>query len=128
MNNNEPINMTSPKKTPAAPPEKAEQYDRLIASVPEIERKGAANPYTSLNGNMFSYLHFSGLMALRLSPSDRLAFLEKYQTKLFEAYGIVQKEYVTVPEHLLENTDELRPYLLMSLEYAKSLKPKPTKK
>ena len=120
--------MASSKKTPAAPPEKAEQYDRLIATVPEIERKGAANPYTSLNGNMFSYLHSSGLMALRLAPTERSAFLEKYQTKLFEAYGIVQKEYVTVPEYLLKNTDELRPYLLLSLEYVKSLKSKPTTK
>jgi len=27
-------------------------YERLVASVPGLERKGAANPYTALNGNM----------------------------------------------------------------------------
>jgi hypothetical protein len=32
-------------------------YDKLIATIPEIERKGDANPYTSLNGNMFTLLH-----------------------------------------------------------------------
>ncbi|HTQ10134.1 MAG TPA: hypothetical protein VMI31_08700 [Fimbriimonadaceae bacterium] len=112
----------------AAPAEKAEQYDRLVASIPEIERKGAANPYTAVNGNMFSYLHPSGLMALRLPESDRSQFLATYSSKLFEAYGIVQKEYVTVPEELLANTEELRPYLEKGFAYAKSLRPKPSRK
>jgi hypothetical protein len=40
-------------------------YDKLIATIPEIERKGDANPYTSLNGNMFTLLHQSKL-AIRL--------------------------------------------------------------
>lgn len=31
-------------------------YDKLIATIPEIESKGDANPYTSLNGNMFTLL------------------------------------------------------------------------
>lgn len=38
------------------------------------------------------------------------------------------KEYVTVPDELLQNTDELRQYLDISYEYIKSPKPKPTKK
>lgn len=116
----------SARKPAAAPPEQAEQYDRLIASVSEIERKGAANPYTSVNGNMFSYLHVSGLMALRLPEPDRSAFLARHETTLFEVHGIVQKEYVTVPQDLLARTEELKPYLETSLQYAQSLKPKPT--
>jgi hypothetical protein len=35
---------------------------------------------------------------------------------------------VTVPDALLAKTKELKPYFEMSYEYAKSLKPKPTKK
>jgi len=50
------------------------------------------------------------------------------ENKLFEAYGIVQKEYVQVHEELLAATDELRPYFEISFEYAKTLKPKPTKR
>jgi TfoX/Sxy family transcriptional regulator of competence genes len=38
------------------------------------------------------------------------------------------KEYVTVPDKLLENTEELKKYLDLSYEYVKTLKPKPTKK
>jgi len=102
-------------------------YDKLIATYPDIERKGAANPYTSLNGNMFSLLH-EGEMALRLPEGERELFLKKYKTKLYEAYGAVMKEYVAVPEKLLGNTKELSKYLAMSYEYAKTLKPKATKK
>jgi len=103
-------------------------YDKLIASKPEIERKGAAMPYTSYNGNMFSYLGKSGLMALRLPENEQESFLKKYKTTLYHTYGIVQKEYVTVPHSLLKNTKELKKYLDISYEYVKSLKPKPTKK
>ena len=38
-------------------------YDKLIATIPEIERKGDANPYTSLNDNVFTLLHQSKLRA-----------------------------------------------------------------
>lgn len=91
------------------PPEKLKLYEKLVGSNPDIERKGATVPYTSLNGNMFSYLHSSGAMALRLPTGEREKFLAKYKTKLFEAYGIVQKEYVTVPDALLAKTNELKP-------------------
>ena len=102
-------------------------YDRLIATNPKIERKGDANPYTSLNGNMFTLLHQSRL-AIRLPEDERGKFLKKYKTTLFEAYGAVMKEYVAVPDALLEKTKELQKYLNLSYEYAKTLKPKPTKK
>ncbi len=93
-----------------------------------MERKGAAVPYTSLNGNMFSYLSKDGKLALRLPAAERDAFLKKYRAKLCEAYGIVQKEYVEVPETLLEKTAELKKYLDMGFEYVSRLKPKPTSK
>ena len=116
--------MTPPKKLPA--PEEA-LYDQLIATNPSIERKGAANPYTSLNGNMFTLLHQSRL-AIRLPEDKREEFLKKYKTTLFEAYGTVMQEYVAVPASLLKNTKELKKYLDVSYDYAKTLKPKPTKK
>jgi hypothetical protein len=119
--------MASSKKTSPAPPEKVAQYDKLVAMFPDVERKGATMPYTSLNGNMFSCLHPSGLLSLRLPPGVREEFLAKYKTTLFESYGAVQKEYVTVPETLLANTEELAPYFAQSRDYCASLKPKKTK-
>lgn len=123
--------MPSPKKnsSPAAKVNlKVGLYDKLIATHPEIERKGAANPYTSLNGNMFTLLHDSRSLALRLPEDKREEFLKKYRTTLFKAYGVVMKEYVAVPDALLKKTKELQKYLESSYEYAKTLKPKPTKK
>ena len=110
-------------------PEKLALYERLIATHPEIERKGDNNPYTSMNGNMFTYMDpNSALVAIRLPAAEREKFLKKYKTKLFEAYGAVMKEYVTVPDSLLGKTVELKKYLAMSYEYAKTLKPKPSRK
>ena len=103
-------------------------YDKLIATIPSIERKGAANPYTSLNGNMFTLLHQSRSLAIRLPDDARAAFLKKYKATLFEAYGTIMKEYVAVPDALLKKPKELQKYLAISYEYARTLKPKPTKK
>jgi len=107
---------------------KVEFYDRLIATHPEIERKGAANPYTSVNGNMFTLLHDSRRLAIRLPEKKREEFLKKHKTTLFTAYATVMKEYVAVPDALLKHTGELQKYLELSYAYAKTLKPKATKK
>ena len=119
----------SPAKKSPIPAGKIKLYERLLSTIPGIERKGANNPYTSLNGNMFSLLLGpAGRTALRLSKDDREQFLKKYKTTLFEAYGAVMKEYVSVPDALLANTRELQKYLALSYVYAKALKPKTTNK
>jgi TfoX/Sxy family transcriptional regulator of competence genes len=117
-----------PTKKSTIPLETIALYDKLIATNPAIERKGANNPYTALNGNMFTLLNPpNGDLAIRLSADDREQFLKKYKTKLFEAYGVVMKEYVAVPKSLLAKTSELAKYLNLSYAYAKTLKPKPSK-
>jgi TfoX/Sxy family transcriptional regulator of competence genes len=116
-----------PTKNKAVSSHKVAFYDKLIATNPAIERKGDANPYTSLNGSMFTLLHPSRL-AIRLPDDRREKFLKKFKTSWFEAYGALMREYVAVPDSLLEDTKELRKYLDLSFEYAKTLKPKPTQK
>jgi TfoX/Sxy family transcriptional regulator of competence genes len=103
-------------------------YEKLVATNPKVERKGATMPYTSLNGHMFSLLTKEGWLALRLPSEAREAFLKKYQTKLCVQYGTVMKEYVEVPDALLKKTQELRKYFDQSYAYVGSLKPKPTTK
>jgi hypothetical protein len=120
--------MSTPKKADI-PADKLALYDKLIATLPEIERKGAANPYTSHNGHMFSLLLGpKGVMALRLPEDERENFLKKYNTTLYEAYGAVMKEYVTVPDALLKETKALQKHLAVSYAYVQTLKPKPTTK
>lgn len=103
-------------------------YEKAIATQPGVERKGAAILYTSLNGHMFSMFTKDGRMALRLPEPERDAFLKKYKTILCEQYGIVQREYVIVPESLLARTAELGKHVATSYAYVKSKKPKPTTK
>lgn len=110
------------------PEDKLEAYEALIDTHPEIERKGATNPYTSVNGHMFSHLSKIGELGLRLPKDERETFLAKYKTRLYESYGAVMKEYVAVPDALLMNISELKDYLRISYDYVKSLKPKPTKR
>lgn len=111
-----------------APSDKLLLYERLVATNPHVERKGATVPYTSRNGHMFSYLSKEGALNLRLPAGEREAFLKKYKTMLCEAYGVVQPEYVVVPDSLLAKTAELKRFFDTSYEYVSSLKPKATAK
>ena len=110
------------------PQDKLDLYEKLLTSHPEIERKGKTMPYTSVNGHMFTLLSKDGVLGIRLAREDREAFVAEYQSPPFVQYGAVMKEYVTVPDALLQDTEALKPYLDMSYEYVKSLKPKPAKK
>ncbi len=101
-------------------------YQKLVATNPNVELKGATVPYTSMNGHMFSYLSKDGKLELRLPPAEREAFLKKYKAKLCEAYGKIQPEYVEVPDALLASTRELKKYFDASFAYVGTLKPKPT--
>ena len=105
-----------------------ELYDTLIAGLPGVERKGATMPYTSLNGNMFSFLNKEGTLGLRLPQQVKDEFLKKYKTTLCIEYGAVMMEYVSVPEKVFKRTKEMKPWFVLSYEYVKTLKPKLSKK
>jgi hypothetical protein len=79
-------------------------YNKLVTTHPDATLKGDTIPYTSLNGHMYSYIAKDGDIRLRLPEEIRLKFLDKYKTRLMEQYGIVQKEYVAVPDNLLKKT------------------------
>lgn len=116
------------KKSNQIPKDKSELYDKLIETNPDIERKGVTMPYTSINGHMFTYLSKTGSLGIRLPKKEREEFLEKYSTTLYESHGAIMKEYVTVPDDLLQNTEELKTYIDLSYNYVKTLKPKASKK
>jgi hypothetical protein len=96
------------KVTDEVPADKLELYEKLVATLPGVPRKGATVPYTSVNGHMFSYLSKTGRLSLRLPEETRDEFLKKYKTTLSQQYGVVQKEYVEVPDALLKKTSELK--------------------
>lgn len=115
------------KKEIAIDNRKLRAYEKVIATNPAVERKGDTIPYTSLNGHMFSLLGKDGSLGFRLSKEDRAEFLKRYPTAVLMQYGIVMKEYVSLPDIVIANARELKKYFDLSYEYAKTLKPKPAK-
>ena len=102
-------------------------YEDLLASV-GLEQKGKNMPYTSMNGNMYSFVAKEGYVAIRLSELDKDEFMKKYNAGPAISYGATMRGYVHVPDKLLKNTEELSVYMKKSIEFAKTLKPKATKK
>ena len=109
------------KTAKAIPAAKLALYEKLIATDPTVERKGATIPYTSANGKMFTYLSPTGDLRLRLPADERVAFMKKHKAKLALSNGVVMKEFVAVPPRLLARTAVLKPYLVISRAYAERL-------
>ncbi len=116
----------------SAYPGPSEALDRYAAvvelSAAGVTVKGAKNPYTSVNGRMFSFLDADGVMALRLPHELHEDFLARYGGGPVMQYGRVMQGYVSVPEELLHNTDELVSWFDTSHDWIGTLRPKPTKK
>lgn len=110
------------------PPEALDLYKAAVAGNPDGEVKGAANPYTSRNGHMFSFLDAEGAMALRLSKEMGEEFLAKYDSGPVISYGSVMNGYVSVPQSLLSATAELQEWFNKSHDWIGTLQPKPTKR
>jgi len=117
--------MSNPDRS-GLPPEVLAAYDRVIATADGAGRKGATMPYTSINGNMSSFLSPQGVLALRLSPDDRAEFIVRFETALHVTHGHVMKEYVAVPPYVLDATETLKPWFVASWTYVGGLKPKAT--
>lgn len=101
-------------------------YEAVIAETPDLERKGKTMPYTSINGNMFSFLAKDGVLAFRFDRPERTRFLERHPDAVVEQYGAVMKDYVEIPDAIIEDGDELRRLFALSVEQARALKPKAT--
>jgi TfoX/Sxy family transcriptional regulator of competence genes len=123
--------MAAPQTKTSVPEDRLRLYQRLLESVPGVaEKSNFGSAYTAVNGNMYSMISKHGVVGIRLPEGKRAAFLEKYDATLFrgDPSWPPAKEYVAVPDDLLEDTDALRPYLERSYRYALTLKPKPTRR
>src|SRR5690348_16487989 len=115
-----PAKTAKTQPSSSIPQENIDAYNKLVATNKKIERKGDTVPYTSHNGHMFSYLEKDGSMGLRLPPQELDKFLQKYKTTLFKSYGIIKKDFATVPDQLLKNTKELKPWFDISWEFVQT--------
>ena len=105
-----------------------ECYKNLVAETIGGQLKGRANPYTSMNGNMFSFLDKAGMLCFRLSKEDREAFVETYATQPVVQYGAVMKEYVHIPPQVVADLPTLKVWFAKCVTYVQTLPAKPTKR
>jgi hypothetical protein len=112
------------KATYEGPPDRLALYEELVASVEGVERKGAANPYTSRNGYMTSFIDRDGEVSIRLDKSDRERFIADHGSRIAMQYGREMKEFVVVPDDLLRRQDDLRSWFVRSWEWVGTLEPK----
>ena len=118
--------MAKPNYT--GPAEALAMYETIVAGNPDVDRKGAKNPYTSRNGHMFSFLDADGQMALRLSKEDGEEFMASYASGPVMSYGAVMRGYVSIPADMLADPARLQPWFDRSHAWIGTLKPKPTKR
>lgn len=105
------------------PPVALERYTAVVTAAGDSV-KGAKNPYTSRNGHMFSFLAPDGVMALRLSGDHSDEFLSTYDSGPVIQYGSVMRGYVSIPDDLLDDPDELVPWFEKSFAWIGTLDPK----
>jgi TfoX/Sxy family transcriptional regulator of competence genes len=72
-------------------------------------------------GNMFSGLHEVGVV-IRLPEDARAEFIRQYDSPIFEPMpGRKMREYVVVPDVLLNAPEDLRAWIERARDYAASL-------
>jgi hypothetical protein len=103
-------------------------FDELVSKFPEINRKGKTMPYTSINGNMFSFVSKEGELGIRLSTTDKSCYMEKHGATPMIQHNRVMQEYISVPEKYLLDKEFLFELFGKSVANVKILKPKPTTK
>ena len=100
-------------------------FDEVLPDDPRVERRKMFGcPCAFINGNMFAGLHQDNMM-LRLPEPERARFLKEFQTTLFEPMpGRAMKEYVVVPGELFDEMDDLKKWIMISLDYVSKLQRK----
>ncbi len=101
-----------------------DRYDAAIDRVEGVDRKGAANPYTSGNGWMATFLGKQGEVAIRLGEDELTAFLAEHGTEKPVSYGAVMKDFAIVPEALVADADALASLVRRAHEHVSGLPPK----
>ncbi len=105
--------------------ERLKLYDQIVAGTKRFERKGKTIPYTSANGYMFSLLNKDSELGIRLPKEKAEKFREKHNSPgPFKSHGAVMRDYVKIPDALLDQPELILKYLEDSYDYVMSLPPK----
>ncbi|NNF33927.1 MAG: hypothetical protein HKN68_07450 [Saprospiraceae bacterium] len=104
--------------------EKVKLYDSILEVHPECIRKGKNNPYTSMNGHMFSMVTKEGQVAIRMSKDVRAKYMEEVNPEEVVTYNTMMKEYIEISDEMLNDQEAVLSLLDQSIEYIKTLRPK----
>lgn len=110
------------------PTEALDRYREALDASGNGEFKGAKNPSTSRNGQMFSFLDADGTLALHLSDELETEFCAQHESGPVVQYGRTMQGYSSVSAELLADTDALRCWYDRAWEWIGTLPPKATKK
>lgn len=104
-------------------------FDKSVPSGAGItRRKMFGYPAVFANGNLFIGLHQNDFI-MRLSEKDRARFSAEFGERIFEPMkGRPMREYVRLPEELLNDGRKRATWIKRSLQYAETVvaKPKPS--
>ncbi len=105
--------------------DKLKAYKDVLIQLNVDLKENFGFPFTSVNGNMFSFLSKENVLGIRLPEEARDEFIESVGSSIYQRpQGQVLKEYVVIPDDLLGRKEELLSWFKRSLTYAESLKPK----
>ena len=104
------------------------KYDDLITNDSRVDLKGKTMHYTSLNGNMFSFVSKDGEVGFRLSKSDQEDYIANHNAEVMMQHGRVMRDYVKVSLGFIANASLMEDILSKSIQFSATLKAKPTTK
>ena len=109
-----------------------EVVNQFYAALPDDERierrKMFGFPCIFVNGNMAAGIFNQSIFA-RMNKQDLNDWLNNKKASLFAPMaGRPMKEYIGVPEAIIQNTNALKEVLQQSIDYTLSMKPKEKKK
>ena len=113
-----------PMRWRKSPQDLIDLFSSVVPGPPVVQRKMFGYPAAFVNGNLFMSL-FQDDMILRLPEGLREELLKVDGAKIFSPMpGRPMREYVAVPQRVMENKKELASWVSRALGYGESLKPK----
>lgn len=108
-----------------SPADLIELFGSVLPEGPTIEeRQMFGYPCAFVNGNMFTGLHQEALI-VRLGEEHRKQLIDEAGATQFEPMpGRPMREYVALPDAVLEDKTKLSELISSAMEYAASLPPK----
>jgi TfoX/Sxy family transcriptional regulator of competence genes len=123
--------MTEPEKASTggkwrkSPTKLVELFSSVLPDEPNVEKRQMFGyPCAFVNGNMFTGLHQEALI-VRLGENGRKQLIEEAGAKQFEPMpGRPMREYVALPEAVLDDREKLTEIIVSAKEFAAALPPK----